>query len=678
MGNIITWLHLSDFHIQKADKYNLSVVMEALLRDLETIIATEKLKPDFVVITGDLAYYAYDEEYKIVKKILDEIEKVVGIQKDHIFIVPGNHDISRSEITEESANIVNALIKRNHVNKFLNAKKDRKLVFRKSANFNRFIKEYFNNNIILNDKQYYYVKLINLSNSRIAILGLNSSWASGCNKDRDDKVDDERHLIVGESQVKDALEMAKNADFCIALLHHPFSWLKKFDRKDVWGRLKKGCDIILQGHVHETEFLQVKDPDSETTIIPAGACYESREYPNMFNFVRLDIQTGKGTIYFYSYSDSPPGFWVPDNKTYKNVKNGKYNFNLPRRIRLQNGSCKTSYWCSCFDHLIDTHTQLFAGRDLDIRKIRNFIGEKSGGYIFIESLPGYGKTSLCAKLVQDNPNFAYHFISQAYKTYGSEFNPTDMDFLLQNLCEQLAPEEYEVGNVSRPLIKLKQLITTKIYDKPRVILIDAIDEIDQHQNYLKGIFPKQLPKGVFVILTAREMGDHTYLPEIGLALNDIALHIKLSEFNELEIAQLLRAARDIPTNLARSNEFIRQLKRVSNGDPFYLRFLVEDIACGKITPHNIESMPSGLKTYLDSQFLILSRSTHSQQQEDILGYIIEAKGPLSRRDLINIVDGLNWINFDDIIKDIHRFLLVNDDTYTFCHRRFKEYFSSRM
>ncbi|MFL5627729.1 MAG: toll/interleukin-1 receptor domain-containing protein [Ktedonobacteraceae bacterium] len=82
-----------------------------------------------------------------------------------------------------------------------------------------------------------------------------------------------------------------------------------------------------------------------------------------------------------------------------------------------------------FDHLIVTHTQLFAGREDIISGIHKYIDENLSGYIFIEGLSGYGKTSLLAKIVQNHPEFAYHFISQAYRTYGSDFN-----LILPRIC----------------------------------------------------------------------------------------------------------------------------------------------------------------------------------------------------------------------------------------------------
>jgi hypothetical protein len=328
-----------------------------------------------------------------------------------------------------------------------------------------------------------------------------------------------------------------------------------------------------------------------------------------------------------------------------------------------------------FDHLIERHTRLFAGREGQCNDILEFIRKKPSGYIFIESWSGYGKTSLLAKLVQENQDFAYHFISQAYKTHGSDFDPTQMDSLVLNLCEQLETHPAVNKTGISPKGRLHSLLRTAPTSGSRVIVIDAIDEVDRHPNYLLGLFPERLPHGVFVILSARKLGDHHYLSEIGL--EKVEKTIPLDGLDTIAITQLLILAGGKAPSFASSDDFVTELLSVSSGDPFYLRFLIEDVAQGSITKANIRDVPSKLNDYLDMQLSILDRSAHKPQQRDILGVILEAYGPVSRRDLIDMIQGLDGINFQNVIKDIQRFLLVYDDMYTFCHNRFKEYFISR-
>lgn len=126
-----------------------------------------------------------------------------------------------------------------------------------------------------------------------------------------------------------------------------------------------------------------------------------------------------------------------------------------------------------FDHLIETHTRLFAGRESFLEAIIDFIKTNSSGYIFVEALSGYGKTSLLAKLVQNSPHFAYHFISQAYKSYGSDFDPTEMQSLLLNLCEQLETGKEKSNKHHPPKARFHGLLRSSPSNGPRVVVIDA-------------------------------------------------------------------------------------------------------------------------------------------------------------------------------------------------------------
>ena len=279
-------------------------------------------------------------------------------------------------------------------------------------------------------------------------------------------------------------------------------------------------------------------------------------------------------------------------------------------------------------------------------------------------------------LAKRNENFAYHFISQAYKKHGNNFDPTEFSSLVQNLSEQLKLVNLTDSKDFQPEHELHKFFRTPNPYTKKVVIIDAVDEVNRHPNFMYGLLPHNLAEGNFVILSARKKGEIDYLREIGLDKSCISLYIDLPGLDLNSVKELLG---QVSTNTDQSNfseHFIQTLYKVSEGDPFYLRFLVEDISMGRINELNVNSTPTGLNAYLDLQLSILDRSAHLSQQRDILGYILDSYSPLSRADLINLIDGLDRLNFNNIIRDIHRYLLVYNDCYSFCHYRFKEYFSS--
>jgi hypothetical protein len=342
-----------------------------------------------------------------------------------------------------------------------------------------------------------------------------------------------------------------------------------------------------------------------------------------------------------------------------------------RRVRSGTPSSGTRDF---FRHLIASHTALFAGRDAESRQILDFVRNRRTGYVFVEGRSGYGKTSLLAHLVGQHQEFCYHFISQAYKRSGSGFDPTQPADLLENLCEQLNPGHAQRDSI-RALEQEFLSLLSKPPRKPTVIVLDAIDELNP-QDQLRALLPLRLPTGLVVILSARTQGDRSPLHDVGLSIAQMSLHLRLLGLDETALVELLDLAGGAACPLAKDDDFVAELHAVSEGDPFYLRFLAEDVASGALTRESVNQAPSGLEPYLDLQLEMLERSSHRPQHVEILGFLLHAK-VLSRADLLNMVKGLTWLNFDAVLCEIHRFLLVYDCQYSFCHDRFREYFMKK-
>ncbi|MEO3748602.1 ATP-binding protein [Plantactinospora sp. B5E13] len=332
-----------------------------------------------------------------------------------------------------------------------------------------------------------------------------------------------------------------------------------------------------------------------------------------------------------------------------------------------------------FDHLLEYHNEKFAGRNGEVRTILDYIDRHDCGYLFVDGLSGYGKTSLLAVLVRQQPGFLYHFISQRYKTAGGAFDPTQLNDLLSNLCEQLEPHR-AAPRGGRALTTRFLEVVAADRGRPTVLVLDAIDEVDRHPSFLFGLLPKRLPKNLFILLSARSQGNRSYLSEVGLAPDDIGLRVTLSGLDADAVRDLLlHYAGTAGAALGERAGFVDNLWEVSAGDPFYLRFLVEDVEHGRLTPENIRRTPSGLSPYLDEQFAQLHRSADSDLHSDVLGLILVADGPLHRSDLLRMVDGLTGGKLDQVVRDVQRFLLrTGEEEYTFCHNRFKEYFLEKM
>jgi predicted phosphodiesterase len=181
------------------------------------------------------------------------------------------------------------------------------------------------------DDRYFYVDHFDIGSRRLAILGLNSSWLAS-NDDNTFK------LVIGERQTRDALKAADKASpaLKIALLHHPHDWIRGFDQSYSMSRLLTECHFVLHGHLHKSSATHFSNPDGSALVIGGGACYETRDYSNSYNFVKLNFGSNTGQIYLRQYTDQGE-FWAKGVQLYKNAPDGVIEFSLARTDPFSRG-----------------------------------------------------------------------------------------------------------------------------------------------------------------------------------------------------------------------------------------------------------------------------------------------------------------------------------------------------
>lgn len=90
----ICWLHMSDIHMNARDAWSQDVVLRAMSERIEKL-RREGLEPDFILVTGDLAFSGKADEYGLVAEFFDAVSTASGVPRERMFCVPGNHDIDR-------------------------------------------------------------------------------------------------------------------------------------------------------------------------------------------------------------------------------------------------------------------------------------------------------------------------------------------------------------------------------------------------------------------------------------------------------------------------------------------------------------------------------------------------------------------------------------------------------
>ncbi len=187
------------------------------------------------------------------RSFFDDLLKTTGLSKERLFIVPGNHDVNRAKIGVAARMMAPNLNSRDAVNQVLGDAAARRAFLERFEGYAAFLRDYLGH-LPFDDEGYFYVRRLDLAGQQVAVLGLNSAWlAQGGEEDRN-------KLALGERQVRAALDAATEANLCIALLHHPFEWLRDCDRDDNEALLKEKCDFVLHGHLHRTGLACVRRP----------------------------------------------------------------------------------------------------------------------------------------------------------------------------------------------------------------------------------------------------------------------------------------------------------------------------------------------------------------------------------------------------------------------------------
>jgi len=338
----IRWLHLSDFHFAAREGWDRRRTLKALLEYL-TSRKKEGWRPDFVFATGDIANSGKIAEYDQATLFFRELAKVLEIDLARdLFLIPGNHDVDRDAKGPADDYILRGLLsssgteQQEQIAATLGDARTMAMLGRRLHEFYNFTDRLLGAARRFQADKPWRVDFRDVAGIEVAILQLNSAWASGL-------AEEKGRLLVGMHQLEEALAEASRSPMRIALLHHPLDYLADGDAGALRGRLKArgGAHFLLRGHLHESEIELSANPDGKMVELAAGAVYADTKWPKRFFLAEADLDQGTATIDLLTYSDKGAGFWSADTLSYESLKDGRFTFALPSELRLGQGDPAT-------------------------------------------------------------------------------------------------------------------------------------------------------------------------------------------------------------------------------------------------------------------------------------------------------------------------------------------------
>ena len=304
----ISWLHISDFHLQEGQEWSQDVVLREMCRHIEELRETDA-DVDFVLVTGDIAFSGKASEYLLAERFFNRLEAASGVPLKRIFCVPGNHDIDRTRqrfcFTGARTTVQNS----NQMDACLAGGEDLATLRIREENYRRFQETVFAQQD-RNPTQdgLAYVARVTIDGVRLAIVGLDSAWMA------EGGLEDQGKLFIGERQVINGIALAREGNdlphIMLGMAHHPFHWLKEFDRRAVQNRLEGALHFYHCGHLHVPNTTITGPVGSGCLTVSAGAAFETRQHHNSYSMVKLDLASAVRVVEVFRYSPEANSFTI--------------------------------------------------------------------------------------------------------------------------------------------------------------------------------------------------------------------------------------------------------------------------------------------------------------------------------------------------------------------------------
>ena len=231
-----TIVHLSDLHFGRVDY----TVRDAVVT---TVVS---LKPDLVVVSGDLTQRARSAQFQEARQFLDALPQPQ-------IVVPGNHDVP---------------------------------LYNVFSRFGRPLDKY--RRYITEDMQPFY------TDEEIAVIGINTARSLTTKYGR---INEQQIAAVREKLCAYQDNVTK-----IVVTHHPFDLPENHDEADLLGRSKLamvalaecGADVLLAGHLHIGHTghtaMRYRIAGHSALVVSAGTATSTRHRgeANSFNVVRIN------------------------------------------------------------------------------------------------------------------------------------------------------------------------------------------------------------------------------------------------------------------------------------------------------------------------------------------------------------------------------------------------------
>lgn len=306
-SDLLTILHISDFHYAKRKHREQEIIVDALVADLGRVCVGRQ-RPDLVMFTGDLVHAAGTDQHDAAYDFLiDRVSKVSGCSDERIFIAPGNHDLSWSGVEQygDETNRWRAIIGTDEetpaFNKLFEERAFDKAVAAKFGNYND-LEKFLNGDPRHNRRVYQsaFVTVDHISTLNVDIVTFNTAVLStGGHKSY---AKDAGLLVMPEYAVMEAIKSLSADSLRVFVTHHPLAHLSEQSAKYLDGEIARHAHVHLFGHMHDPQPKNVTGLKGTVLANQAGALFTARKkYYNGYSLITMKRASMDAEVIVRSY-----------------------------------------------------------------------------------------------------------------------------------------------------------------------------------------------------------------------------------------------------------------------------------------------------------------------------------------------------------------------------------------
>jgi hypothetical protein len=334
----------------------------------------------------------------------------------------------------------------------------------------------------------------------------------------------------------------------------------------------------------------------------------------------------------------------------------------------------------------------FGGRDAELAQLDGWLRDEGAPpYLLVTAGAGRGKSALLVRWTQSLVSSSD--VVPLFFPVSIRFRTNLANVIFASLSSYLASLHGVHLSVDPDIAleewrgRLSDLLLRPLPDGRRLVLV--LDGLDEAADWAAGpdLLPPQLGSHARVLVSARQLagdtGPEAWLRRLGWELETQARALVLEGLSETGLAEVLTHMGVPLSDLGRSEEFVRELHRLSEGDPLLARLYVDDLfrlapRAPRLGVDELRAIKPGLQGYFarwwDEQRTLWDREQPLREKrvQLVMTLLANALGPLSRDDLLALAEeehALDSWTLDDALEVLRRFIVGDgvEHGYVYSH-----------